>query len=191
MQVILGSTSKYKQQLLSEVVADFAVEDSGVDELAFHQSTVEETVRVLAEEKAKAVMNNHRGENVLIITTDVAGDLHGKFLGKPESIDQARRMIQSYSGQDVIIWCGTSVANAATGEMKTDVQKAVVSFNELTEEMIENYLQEKQPLDKGGAIAIEEIEERGFVNNVTGEYAAIIGISMQFVKQQLAKSLAR
>lgn len=185
MQVILGSTSKYKQQLLSEVVADFTVEDSGVNERTHHQLTVDATVRVLAEEKAKAVMIKHRGENVLIITTDVAGDLHGQFLGKPESLDEARTMIRSYSGQDVIIWCGTTVANAATGEINTDVQKAVVSFNELTDDMIENYLQEKQPLDKGGAIAIEEIEDRGFVKSVTGEYAAIIGISMEFVKQQL------
>lgn len=185
MQVILGSTSKYKQQLLSEIVADFTVEDSGVDERTHHQLTVDATVHVLAEEKAKAVMIKHRGENVLIITTDVAGDLHGQFLGKPESLDEARTMIQSYSGQDVIIWCGTTIANAATGEMKTDVQKAVVSFNELTPDMIEKYLHEKQPLDKGGAIAIEEIEERGFVKSVTGEYAAIIGISMQFVTQQL------
>ncbi len=184
-KIILGSTSQYKQKLLSELVPEFSVEDSGVDELLHHQATVAETVRVLSEKKAEAVMRNHQGENVLIITTDVAGDLHGQFLGKPESIDEARKMIQSYSGQDVIIWCGTTVANATTGEMKTDVQKAVVSFNELTDDMIENYLQEKQPLDKGGAIAIEEIEERGFVKSVTGEYAAIIGISMQFVKQQL------
>lgn len=184
-RIILGSTSLYKRQLLAQVVKDFTVEDSQVDERAYHQTTVKETVRVLAEEKAHALLAKHRGTNTIIITTDVVGELQGKFLGKPESLHEARDMIRSYSGRDVIIWCGTTITNAATGKMLTDVQKAVISFNGLTDEMIEKYLQDTQPLDKGGAIAIEEIEEQGFVKSVTGEYAAIIGISMQFVKRQL------
>lgn len=185
--IVLGSTSPYKRQLLAETVKEFVVEDSFVDEQAHHQATVEATVRVLSELKAQAVMERYSGTDTLIITTDVAGDLHGKFLGKPESVEEARQMLKSYSNQEVIIWCGTTVANAATSEIITDVQKAVVKFSQLSDEMIEAYIREKQPLDKGGAIAIEEIQDRGFVTSVQGEYAAIIGISMQFVTQQLQR----
>lgn len=186
-KIILGSTSPYKRDLLAEVVKDFVVEDSRVDERAHHRSTVEETVRVLSELKAQAVMKNHLGTTTLIITTDVAGELHGEFLGKPDSLEEARRMLRSYSEQEVLIWCGTTVADAKTGAITTHVEKAVVSFAKLSDDMIESYLEEKQPLDKGGAIAIEEIEDRGFVTGVTGEYEAIIGISMQFVKQELKR----
>lgn len=215
MQLILGSTSPYKRRLLEEAGFDFSVEDSGVDELQFHQDTVQETVRVLAEKKAQAIMARHANdqpvknqstkkqptkaehhvtvntvsssdnEPTIIITTDVAGELNGTFLGKPESLQQAEEMIMSYSGREVTIWCGTSVANTNTQEIHTNVVKATLQFNELDPAVVAQYVQEKNPIDKGGAIAIEEIEDRGFVQSVTGEYAAIIGISMEFVQQQL------
>lgn len=183
--LILGSTSKYKAQLLHEAGFRFQVEDSEVDELAWHEITVAETVRVLAIKKAEAVMQRHRGEVVVIITADVAGELDGKFLGKPDNLEHAKQMIASYSGRAVSIWCGTSVAWANTGEIKTNVVEAVVEFNALTAEQIDNYIAEKNPIDKGGAIAIEEIEQRGFVKRVTGEYAAIIGLSLDFIQGML------
>ncbi len=179
--IILGSTSPYKRALLEGYNISFTVEDSGVDEKQFHQDTVEHTVRVLAEKKAEAIIEGHKNTETLIITTDVAGDLDGKFLGKPESLEQAQEMIMSYSGKEVLIWCGTTVVNARTNTFYTDVAKASVQFAELNEQDVVRYVQEKKPIDKGGAIAIEEIEERGFIQKITGEYDAIIGISMKFV----------
>lgn len=184
-RIILGSTSPYKKQLLEQAGYIFTTEDSGLDERKFHQPTVEQTVSVLAELKAKAILERHASESVIIITTDVAGELDGKFLGKPESLEQAKQMIMSYSNRDVAVWCGTTIIDSASAIVHTHVSKAVITFTELNAQDVETYVQEKQPLDKGGAIAIEEIEERGFIKNISGEYAAIIGISMKFVQQKI------
>ncbi|MDP3970449.1 MAG: Maf family nucleotide pyrophosphatase [bacterium] len=185
MKIILGSTSPYKKQLLEEAGFEFVIEDSGLNEEKHHQDTVRDTVQVLAELKAKKILKKHPSEDAIIITTDVAGELDGNFLGKPKSVEEAIKMIMSYSGREVLIWCGTSIANARTREIKTQVVKATVHFNHLEQTTIIDYVHDKNPLDKGCAIAIEEIEGRGFVKEITGEYAAIIGISMQFVFQQL------
>lgn len=184
-RIILGSTSPYKKQLLEQAGYVFTTEDSGLDEQKFHQPTVEQTVRVLAELKAKAILQRHASESVIIITTDVAGELDGKFLGKPESLEQAKQMIMSYSNRDVVVWCGTTIIDSTNAIVHTHVSKAVITFTELTTQDAETYVQEKQPLDKGGAIAIEEIEERGFITNVSGEYESIIGISIEFVIKML------
>lgn len=182
MDIILGSTSPYKRQLFEQLGVPFTVADPGIDETQFHQPTVAETVHIVSEAKARALLPQYTGIDSVIITADVAGELDGKFLGKPTSRQDAIGTILSYSGRAMYIWTATSIAFAKTGEIKTDVQKATIIFQPLTLQQVEQYVDEKQPLDKGGSIAIEEIEDRGFVQSITGERAAIIGLSMEFVQ---------
>lgn len=187
MQIILGSTSPYKKQLLAQLGVQFSTADSGLDEERYHQATVRDTVRTLSELKAQQLLHNYTGTETLIITADVAGELDGKFLGKPKSLEQARTMLTSYSDRAVNIWCGTTVANSKTGVCETDVRVATIHFNNLTSYMIEQYLQSQNPLDKGGALAIETVEHLGWVKQITGEYNAIIGLSLEFITIQLKK----
>ena len=187
MQLILGSTSPDKKQLVAQLHVPFTPVDPNVDEGKFLQPIVEQTVRVLAELKVKALLPDYVGTDTLIITADVAGELDGKFLGKPNSRQDAIDTIMSYSGREMYIWTGTSVANAQSGKITTDVRKATISFYPLTREQVIMYVDEKNPLDKGGSIAIEEIEECGFVKTITGERAAIIGLSLEFVQKELCR----
>lgn len=185
MDIVLGSTSPYKKQLLERLQLPFTVADSGVDEQALYAETVEKTVGVLATAKARALLPHYTGTDTLIITADVMGELAGQFLGKPKDLFEAKAMLQSYSNQVVLIWCGTSVAHTKTGMIQTDVRKATIWFNPLTETMIDDYIRYQNPLDKGGALAIEEVEQRGWVKKIEGEYEAIIGLSLEFVQQHL------
>lgn len=188
MQLVLGSASPYKRGLFEQLDRPFSVVDPAVDELVLHQATVAETVRVVSEAKAKVLLPNYVGTDTVVVTADVAGELDGKFLGKPTSRQNAIDTILSYSDREMHIWTGTTVAHVYTGAIQTDVRKAVIHFQPLTLEQVTRYVDEKNPLDKGGSIAIEEIEERGFVRSITGERAAIIGLSLEFVRQQLNKS---
>ena len=185
MQIVLGSTSPYKRQLFEQLHVPFTVTDPGIDETTFHQPTVAETVLIVSEAKIRSLLPHYVGIDTMIVTADVAGELDGKFLGKPSSRQDAIDTILSYSNREMFIWTATSVAFANTGEIKTDVRKATIQFNPLTQEQVEQYVDEKNPLDKGGSIAIEEIEQRGFVQSISGERAAIIGLSLEFVLQQL------
>ena len=187
MKLILGSASPYKKQLLESLHIPFTVADPNLDEYKFLQPTVAESVRVLAELKAKELLKRTQDVDGVIITADVAGELDGRFLGKPTSRQNAIDTILSYSDREMYIWTGTSIAFVGTGEMLTDVRKATIQFNPLTIKQVTQYVDEKNPLDKGGSIAIEEIEERGFVRSITGERAAIIGLSLEFVRQKLSE----
>jgi MAF protein len=185
MQLVLGSASPYKKQLIAQLNIPFETADPNIDERQFLQPTVEQTVRVLAELKAKALLPQYSGTDSVIITADVAGELDGKFLGKPASRQDAIDTILSYSGREMYIWTGTCVADVRTGALHTDVRKATLKYTTLTQNQVVKYVDEKNPLDKGGSIAIEEIEDRGFLEAVKGERAAIIGLSLEFIKLQL------
>lgn len=185
MHIILGSTSPYKKQLLASLGLEFTVQDSQLDERKYHQATVRETVKTLAELKAKQLLPQYRNSDTIIITTDVAGELDGKFLGKPQDLAEAKKMLLSYSNRVVTIWCATTIVHGNVQELHTHVEEALVTFNVLTEKMIDDYIQQQQPLDKGGALAIEEVEQRGFIKNIKGERAAIIGLSLAFVLKYL------
>lgn len=187
MKLVLGSASPYKRQLLETLAIPFTTADPNVDEYQFLQATVAESVRVLAELKAKALLESMHDTDTVVVTADVAGELDGKFLGKPTSRQNAVDTILSYSDREMYIWTGTSVAFVKTGEIFTDVRKATIQFKPLTLEQVVQYVDEKNPLDKGGSIAIEEIEDRGFVRSITGERAAIIGLSLEFVRQKLSE----
>ncbi len=185
MQLVLGSTSPYKKQLFEQLGMPFTVANPDINEPAFQLDTVWASVKNITIEKAKALLPNYLGTDTIIVTADVAGEIDGKFLGKPSSREDAIETILSYSGRYMYIWTGTVVAFAKTGEISVDVRKAIIAFNELTREQVENYVDEKKPLDKGGSIAIEEIEERDFVRKIEGERAAIIGLSLEFISSQL------
>jgi septum formation protein len=183
--VVLGSASPYKQALLRSAGYIFTVAAADITEDQFIQPTVAETVRIIAEEKARALLPRYVASDTVIITTDVVGELDGHYLGKPASLEQAQQWLLSYAGRTVRIWCATSLADARTGQIITDIRWVDVVFGNISAEQIGQYLRETSPLDKGGALAIEEAERRGWVKLITGEYAAIIGLSVDFIRQQL------
>lgn len=187
MRFILGSASPYKKQLVEQLGIAFETADPNIDEIALLQPTVEQSVRVIAEAKAQELLPRYQGTETMLITADVAGELDGKFLGKPSSRQDAIDTILSYSGRTMYIWTGTCVVDAQTSKIATDVRKADITFNVLSPEQVIKYVDEKNPLDKGGSIAIEEIEDRGFVSKISGERAAIIGLSLEFIQSQLPK----
>ena len=150
MHIILGSTSPYKKQLLASLGIEFTVADSQLDERKYHQATVADTVTTLAELKAKQLLPQYAQTDTIIITTDVAGELDGKFLGKPADLAEAKQMLLSYSNRVVTIWCATTIALSrdvacyvSTQELHTHAEEALVTFNPLTEKMIAEYIQQQ------------------------------------------------
>lgn len=185
MALVLGSASPYKQALLREVGYEFIVDSANVAEEQFIQPTVAETVQVLAELKAQTLLPKYQGTDSIIIAADVAGELDGQFLGKPTSLDQAKQWLLHYSQRTMLVWCGTTVAWSKTGRLVTDVRSAAIIFRRIDAAMIQNYLKQTSPLDKGGALAIEVAEQLGWVEKITGEYDAIIGLSLEFIRQHV------
>jgi septum formation protein len=161
-QLILGSTSKPRQELLQRLQIPFQVVPSEVDETPFRDETPTQLVMRLAEAKAKAVAKKH--PDAIVIGADQVGVLGNNIQGKPHTYEGAVKQLQEASGKRQSFLIGLCVLDARTNKAVTVLEKFDVVYRSLTQVMIENYLQKEQPYDcagscKGDGLGVALIEE--------------------------------
>ena len=152
-QLVLGSTSPYRRELLARLRVAFDVEAPQVDETPQPGETPEALARRLALAKARAVARRHPA--AVVIGSDQVADLAGEPLGKPGTHDNAVHQLRRMSGQTVVFQTALSVVCLATGFEQTDVAPVRVRFRALDDAEIEAYLRAEQPYDCAGSARSE------------------------------------
>ena len=99
-QLVLGSTSKYRLELLSRLRIPFDCVPPNVDETPLADETPQVLALRLALAKAKAVAALH--PDAVVIGSDQVADLNGEPLGKPGSFERATAQLRAMRGQTVI-----------------------------------------------------------------------------------------
>ena len=151
--LVLGSTSRYRRELLQRLGLPFEVVAPEVDETPRSGEAPAQLARRLALDKARAV--SERWPEAVVIGSDQVADLHGEALGKPGSHERAVMQLQHMSGQIVVFQTALSVVCRATGFEQSDLAKVSVRFRELTPQVIETYLRIEQPYDCAGSAKSE------------------------------------
>lgn len=151
--LVLGSTSRYRRELLSRLRVDFTVESPGVDETALPGETPRALALRLALEKARAVAARH--PQAVVIGSDQVADLAGEALGKPGTHERATQQLRSMRGRTVIFQTAVAVVCAATGFEEVDIAPVEVRFRELGDAEIETYLRAEEPYDCAGSAKSE------------------------------------
>ena len=151
--LVLGSTSRYRRELLSRLHVPFEVEAPLVDEAALLGETPEALARRLAEAKARAVAAKHPA--AVVIGSDQVADLDGEPLGKPGDHDRAVAQLQRMSGRTVVFQTALSVVCLQSGFAQHDLAAVRVRFRTLERGEIERYLRLEQPYDCAGSAKSE------------------------------------
>jgi septum formation protein len=151
--LILGSTSRYRRELLERLRLPFDIVSPEVDETPLPQEAPLALARRLALAKAKAVAQQH--PNAVVIGSDQVADLNGTPLGKPGTHERAVAQLQRMRGQTVIFQTAVAVVCLNTGYEAVDVAQVRVRFRSLTDEEIERYLRAEQPYDCAGSAKSE------------------------------------
>ena len=151
--LILGSTSRYRQDLLKRLGLPFSVEAPGVDETPLPNEAPAALAQRLALAKARAVAARH--PEAVVIGSDQVADLHGLALGKPGSHERAVAQLRQMSGQTVQFQTALAVVCQATGMERGDLAVVNVVFRELNDAEIERYLRIEQPYDCAGSAKSE------------------------------------
>ena len=151
--VILGSTSRYRKELLSRLRIPFEVAAPEVDETPFKDEAPGDLARRLALAKAKAVAQKF--PHAVVIGSDQVADLEGTPLGKPGNHPNAVLPLQRMRGKTVIFQTALSVVCLETGFEKTDIAAVKVKFRQLTDAEIEAYLRAEEPYDCAGSAKSE------------------------------------
>ena len=152
-RVVLGSTSRYRRQLLERLQIAFEVAAPDVDETALPAESPAETAARLALAKAHAVARNF--PDAVVIGSDQVADLHGKQLGKPLTHVRATEQLRQMRGQTVVFQTAVAVVCLESGFERTSLAAVQVRFRDLSDSEIENYLRVEQPYDCAGSAKSE------------------------------------
>lgn len=174
MSLILASASPRRKELLRLITDDFKVVTADVDETVPDDIDIFEAPCYLALKKAKAVFENNK--NSVIIGADTAVFLGVKMLGKPESEENAEKMLSSLSGKEHLVITGCAVISER--EIKTFSVKTYVKFKSLTKKEIKDYIATGEPMDKAGAYGIQG-KGALFVEKINGDYYNVVGLPVE------------
>ena len=197
LKVILASKSPRRRDLLKEAGIKFTVRTpiEPVDETLDADDLMMpvEAVKKLAERKAGALIQELIAENpqglFMVLGADTMVVKGGDIFGKPRNLDDAKRMLGELSGvsHDVItavsVWMLAADGENVSLAYRTFADKSVVTFKELTEEGIIDYLRKGESFDKAGAYAIQG-EGRALVESFDGSLDTIVGFPVKRLIQE-------
>lgn len=151
--LILGSTSRYRKELLSRLGIPFETDSPQVDETPQPGEAPADLARRLALAKAHEVAQRH--PEAVVIGSDQVADLNGQPLGKPGTHERAVAQLRQMSGQTVIFQTALAVVCRAAGFEQIDLAPVRVVFRSLGDAEIEHYLRTEQPYDCAGSAKSE------------------------------------
>jgi septum formation protein len=152
-RLILGSSSKYRKELLSRLSIPFEVRVPDIDETPFSSEAPQDTALRLAMAKAAAIAATT--PNSLVIGSDQVATLDGEQIGKPGTHENALKQLQKMRGRRVIfhtalcLWDGRSSDPQKAAQLE-NVQ-TFVTFRNLSDAELEAYLHLEKPYDCAGS----------------------------------------
>lgn len=176
---ILASKSPRRQELLKNIINDFKIVVSNVDESKIKASPYDLPLE-LSKAKAKAVFSSF--PNDIIIAADTVVIINNEVLGKPINDEDAKRMLRLLSNKTHDVVTGFTIISKEKNISKSVLTK--VTFNELNDELINAYVKSGSPKDKAGAYGIQD-KEFALIKNIEGSYYNVVGLPIEELKKYL------
>jgi septum formation protein len=181
-RLILASRSPRRQQLLLEMGLKFDVVIKDYKEIYPEDLDGESIARHIAHEKA-VLFKDEISDNEIVITADTIVWCNGMVLGKPLNTDDAVRILKEISGNthEVI----TGVCLYSSFKEKTFSVSTKVTFDILSTEEINYYIEKFKPFDKAGAYGIQEWIGLIACSHIEGSYFNVVGLPVQRLYKEL------
>jgi septum formation protein len=183
MKLILASSSPRRAEILANAGLPFSVLSSAVDESPYPGESPVALVQRLANAKADLVTARAVGP-AIVLAADTVVALGDKILGKPGSIEEARRMLQQLSGRTHSVLTGVALVRLPDGERRQFTESTLVHFRPVADEELSWYLASEEPYDKAGAYAIQGVAGR-YIPRIEGCYFNVVGLPLSRVLTEL------
>lgn len=182
-RLILGSTSRYRANLLRRLGIDFTQRAPNVDEQELADEPAAARALRLARAKAEAVAQGQN--NVVVIGSDQVAALAGNILHKPGNIERAHAQLRASSGHAVVFHTAVCACDTRAGQTYTHTDHTTVYFRDLQDAEIQRYLEREQPLDCAGSFKCEGLGIALFTRIETRDPTALIGLPLIALAQIL------
>ena len=151
--LVLGSSSRYRRELLSRLNLTFVVAVPEVDETARPGEAPRDLALRLALAKAHAVAAKF--PHAVVIGSDQVADLDGEPLGKPGTHEKAVDQLRQMRGRTVVFQTAVAVVCKTSGFEQVELEPVSVRYRQLGDGEIESYLRAEQPYDCAGSARSE------------------------------------
>ena len=179
--IILASASPRRQFLLKEIGLEFKIDPPHIDESFPDDMPVENVPLFLAESKAKALLSKITNE--IIIASDTVVICDKKILNKPADRNEAIEMLNFLSGKTHTVI--TAVCLLSKEKMDLFDDRTEVTFEKLSQEEIEFYIDNYKPYDKAGAYGAQDWIGMVAVEKISGSYFTVMGLPIHKVYERL------
>jgi septum formation protein len=184
--LILGSTSPYRRELMQRLHVSFTTAAPDIDETRHEGESARDMVLRLSLEKAQAVASQH--PDALIIGSDQCAVLHDNVIGKPGTHENAVKQLQNSSAQTVAFLTGLCLYDSRDGSYQLDVVPFSVDFRELTDEEIDRYLRKDQPYNCAGSFRSESLGITLFKRMHGDDPTALMGLPLIRLSEMLKQT---
>lgn len=174
--LILASRSPRRIALLRQIGFDPEVSPCDVEETFDHHLSPDDNAIRLALDKARCTARTR--ENALVIGADTIVVLNGTLLGKPADAADAHRMLRLLSGKTHTVHTAFALVDRPSDLAEVGVESTRVTFRELPDAEIEEYVRGGSPMDKAGAYGIQDDYGAVFVNRIEGCYYTVVGFPL-------------
>lgn len=174
--LILGSTSRYRRELLSRLRLPFDVQSPDVDETPHPGESPVDLAQRLALAKAREVAG--RFPDSVVIGSDQVADLDGECIGKPGTHERAITQLRRMSGRVVVFQTAVAVVCRATGHEGAALVPVTVRFRTLADSEIERYLRLEQPYDCAGSAKSEALGIALLASLESSDPTSLVGLPL-------------
>lgn len=176
-RLLLASASPRRRELLSSLDSDVEiVRLKEVDESYPKSLPALEVAHYVACLKRDAYDTSRLNDNDILVTADTVVVLDGKVLGKPHDEEDARNMLRDMSGKTHTVVTGVTLSsNTKSVSFATQTE---VTFDNLTDEQIDYYVDKYSPMDKAGAYGIQEWIGYIGISGINGCYYNVMGLPL-------------
>lgn len=205
VRFVLASKSPRRSFFLQKRGYLFHTHPVEISEILKENMSIECAVEDLALRKAMALAEANileKGPEYVILSADTIVYHRGRVLGKPKNREDAVATLKSLSGQTHRVITAFCLYNSKTEDTILDHEVSEVTFRQLTDQEIEDYVATGDPMDKAGSYGIQslakgfslnmgdpfEAERRDFVVQFTGTLENIAGLPVDLMEKRLAEN---
>lgn len=179
--LILASSSPRRQYLMKEAGFQFRIEKPEVEETWPDDLPLHQVARYLAEKKAEFFRPFMKEE--IIVAADTVVIINDNIVNKPGDRAEAIEMLSRLSGQTHLVMTGVCIISREREESFDDTTR--VTFQQLTREEIEHYVDNYKPYDKAGAYGAQDWIGMVAIRGIEGSYFNVMGLPVHLVYQHL------
>ncbi len=178
-QLILASQSPRRSEILKKAGYQFVSFPVYVSEIPNKKLTLDDQIIDIANRKAEACLQNFTDKSLdaLVIASDTMVCIEDEALGKPNDVNEAFLYLERLSGKIHQVKTSLVVVDLLSSKKVSHLETTHVSFKQLTEKEIHDYIKTGEPMDKAGAYAIQGLGSN-FVTKYEGDFNNVVGLPL-------------